>query len=89
MNHIKETTKVPNLVNSRPAVTVQNIESVTPPLVILSPAIKNKLLNINTIILFIFVIFSVFFLYNCKYGIFKVEYSEPTPYDSYTSILRV
>jgi ABC-type uncharacterized transport system permease subunit len=89
MNHIKETTKVPNLVNSRPVVTVKDIEHITPPQVFLSPIVKSKLLNINTIVFFIFIIFIVFFLYNCKYGIFKVEYSEPIPYDSYTSILRV
>jgi hypothetical protein len=34
---------------------------------------KIKWWNINIILLITFVVFMVFFLYNCKYGYFKLE----------------
>ena len=36
--------------------------------------------NLNKILLILFGIFLVFFLYNCKYGIFKDIQTEPVPY---------
>ena len=32
---------------------------------------KNKKWNLNKILLIFFVIFTIFFLYNCRYGIFR------------------
>lgn len=34
-------------------------------------SLPKKKLNLNKILLIGFIIFSIFFLYNCKYGIFK------------------
>ena len=43
--------------------------------------IKNKMKwNLNKILLILFAIFLVFFLYNCKYGMFKGPDNEPSPY---------
>ena len=44
--------------------------------------IKNKMKwNLNKILLILFAIFLVFFLYNCKYGMFKAEDVEFVPYN--------
>ena len=43
-----------------------------------TPTILPKKVNLNVILLIIFVLFTAFFLYNCKYGYFKTEnYVEP------------
>ena len=91
MNHVKETRSIPKLINPRQVLLqdsgVKQSTSFTS--LSLSPVVKDVLLNINTIIFIIFIIFVAFFLYNCKYGIFKSDISEPAPYDSFTGILRV
>jgi len=44
-------------------------------------SLPKKKWNLNKILLFGFLIFSVFFLYNCKYGIFKSkDYISPIAY---------
>ena len=56
---------------------------VNPENFILQPEIKikNKMKwNLNKILLILFAIFLVFFLYNCKYGMFKGSELEPSPY---------
>jgi len=91
MNHIKETKSIPRLINPRKVLLQDsgvNQSTSFKPLSI-PPVVKDIFLNINTIIFIIFTIFVAFFLYNCKYGIFKSDISEPVPYDSFTSILRV
>ena len=40
------------------------------------PTIVPKVLikwNLNKIVLIVFTLFTIFFLYNCKYGIFKIN----------------
>ena len=64
----RETTKVPCLVNK------DNFKI---------PEVKNKFsfkFDMNTIILIVFLSFFVFFLLNCKSGIFKNIDLDPIPY---------
>ena len=47
------------------------------------PPINNKAINsliLNLVILFIFIGFFIFFLYNCKYGMFKNIEIDPVPF---------
>jgi hypothetical protein len=62
----KETTKIPKLVNS------ENFK-------IKDPEIK-KPMDINVIILLVFLGFFIFFLLNCRSGIFKNIDLDPIPY---------
>lgn len=41
----------------------------------LPPTVVKKKWNLNKILLVGFAIFSIFFLYNCRYGIFRQNYS--------------
>ena len=43
---------------------------------------KNKF-SLNKILLILFTIFTIFFLYNCKYGIFKNDESKIIPFNLY------
>ena len=43
---------------------------------------KNKF-SLNKIVLILFTIFTIFFLYNCKYGIFKNDESKIIPFNLY------
>ena len=58
---------------------VKNISSAKPRLVDLSkikipqPVVVKQKFNLNKWILIIFILFTIFFLFNCKYGIFKYE----------------
>jgi hypothetical protein len=64
----RETTKVPSLVNK------DNFKI---------PEVQNKIsfkFDMNTIILIGFLLFFVFFLLNCKSGIFKNIDLDPIPY---------
>jgi hypothetical protein len=62
----KETTKIPKLVN------LENFK-------IKEPEIK-KPMDINVIILLVFLGFFVFFLLNCRSGLFKNIDMDPIPY---------
>ena len=71
--------KVPKLVNP------ENFVAVLP----LPPKSKVTVKwNLNKILLVLFVLFMIFFLYNCKYGMFKSISTEPIPYSlAYTQSL--
>ena len=52
------------------------------------PEIKVKInlpkkINLNIILLILFVLFTIFFLYNCKYGFFKSDESKIIPFNLY------
>ena len=64
---------VPNLVNPN------NFDAVVPLLNTKELKIKNSK-RLNIIVLVGFVLFTIFFLYNCKYGIFKSMSSDPMPF---------
>jgi hypothetical protein len=69
----KETIKVPSLVNSKNFLKKNKI----------IPPISSKKTNswyLNVFLIIGFILFIAFFLYNCKYGCFKVESQEPLPY---------
>ena len=71
MEFSKETIKVPSLVNSKkfPNVVKKVINSK-----------KTNSWYLNIFLIIGFVLFIAFFLYNCKYGCFKVDSQEPLPY---------
>jgi hypothetical protein len=75
-----ETKVVPKLVNPENFVSV--IKKVKPvPVVPGSATVPVKVKwNLNKILLVLFVLFMIFFLYNCKYGMFKSIGTEPIPY---------
>lgn len=78
MDLIKETKTIPGLVNLD---NFKKIEKVTLPEKISLPEIHaTKKFNLNKILLIGFVLFMIFFFYNCKYGIFKSVQDEPVPY---------
>jgi len=60
--------KTPKLVN------LENF--VVPEIITTTP----KKWNLNKILLILFVLFMIFFLYNCKYGMFKTMEDIPEPY---------
>ena len=66
MDFIKETKKTPHLVKL--------------PKVVKIPEVPNKKFNLNLILLVGFVLFLIFFLYNCKYGCFKIDNDNPVGY---------
>ena len=66
MEFIKESKTMPSLVN--PVNKVKTIE------------IPIKW-NLNIILIIGFILFLAFFLYNCKYGCFKIDCSEPLPHN--------
>ena len=69
----RETLKKPNLVNP------VNFEIKVPKKVPeISKETRSMYVNIGLFVMFL--LFLAFFLYNCKYGCFKVEDSEPLPY---------
>jgi hypothetical protein len=47
---------------------------------ITAPPVKVKKWNLNKILLVLFILFMVFFLFSCKYGMFKNIQNEPIPY---------
>ena len=76
--------KVPRLVNPENFKNI--IEKISKPVKTESFAeiklenIKPVKWNLNKILLILFALFTVFFLYNCKYGMFKCVSNEPMPY---------
>ena len=72
MENLKVMENLPKLVN------IENFK--------VEAGIKNKISskpvkwNLNKIILILFGLFLIFFLYNCKYGIFKYIENDPVPY---------
>ena len=52
-----------------------------PPIILKFP--KNNKFSLNKILLILFTIFTIFFLYNCKYGIFKNDESKIIPFNLY------
>jgi hypothetical protein len=68
MDFIKESKGTPSLVNP------QNFKVEIPK----GPPVK---WNLNVILIIFFILFLAFFLYNCKYGCFKIESGEPTPHN--------
>jgi uncharacterized integral membrane protein len=67
----KETIKIPSLVNP------DNFNKVN----VITPSTKSNIKwNLNKILLILFVLFLIFFLYNCKYGMFRHMEDEPTPF---------
>jgi len=71
MDLIKETKELPSLVNPKNFKITKEVPVVS---------FKQNSKNLNKILLTGFVIFFVFFLLNCKYGIFKPTQFEPEPY---------
>ena len=73
----KETKKSPNLTN------IENFKTLVKPGIkpdikpVIKPVVK---FNLNNILLILFCLFLIFFLYNCKYGMFKIIDSGPIPY---------
>ena len=72
---MKETTKRPNLTGipeTLPNIKLPEIKlPETLPEIKLPEIKKLKKWNLNKILLICFFIFTIFFLYNCKYGMFK------------------
>jgi hypothetical protein len=71
MEFIKESKTIPSLVNP------QNFKVEIPKEIPKGPPVK---WNLNLVLIICFILFLAFFLYNCKYGCFKVESQEPLPY---------
>jgi len=67
--YAKETTKIPQLVNPG------NFKETVSP-----KKTQWNFWNFNTILLVLSVTFFMFFLYQCKYGVFKSTETEPVPY---------
>lgn len=57
-----------------PQLTLKNIQPAQPVLY------KKRKWNINKIVLVGFLIFTILFLYNCRYGIFRVKEDSVVPY---------
>jgi hypothetical protein len=79
MEKLSKLEKVPKLVNpenfKNPLPKVE-----VPEIVQKVQKVTNAKWNLNKILLIGFLIFMLFFLYNCKYGMFKCVSSEPIPY---------
>ena len=91
----RETSRIPKLVDEsyfkipelppkvKKSVTFQTIPKNNPSGSQSIPPINNKARNsliLNLVILFIFIGFFIFFLYNCKYGMFKNIEIDPVPF---------
>ena len=72
---IKETLKRPRLTD----IPIVPIEEIAKKITESSPP-KIVKWNLNIILIFCFILFTVFFLYNCKYGMFKTIDQEVYPY---------
>jgi len=93
----RETSRVPKLVDESyfkiilPAKVNKSVTFQTIPKSIPSGSqniTNNKARNsliLNLVILFIFIGFFIFFLYNCKYGMFKNIEIDPVPYSIVSS----
>jgi len=94
----RETSRIPKLVDEsyfkvpelppkvKKSVTFQTIPKSIPKSI--PPNTNNKARNsliLNLVILFIFIGFFIFFLYNCKYGMFKNMEIDPVPYSIVSS----
>jgi len=91
----RETSRVPKLVDEsyfkipevpakvKKSVTFQTIPKSIPP--ITNNKARNSLI-LNLTIVLIFIGFFIFFLYNCKYGMFKNIEIDPVPYSIVSSI---
>jgi hypothetical protein len=69
---IKETLKRPRLTNIPIEEMAKKITDQIPP--------KIVKWNLNIILIICFILFTIFFLYNCKYGMFKTVDQEVYPY---------
>ena len=90
----RETSRIPKLVDEsyfkvpevppkvKKSVTFQTIPKNNTP--ITNNKARNSLI-LNLVILFIFIGFFIFFLYNCKYGMFKNMEIDPVPYSIVSS----
>jgi hypothetical protein len=76
MEFIKETKKKPKLTYFKP------VPKIKEPIKLTNPIKENTKWNLNIIILICFILFLIFFLYNCKYGMFKSMYIEPYAFNS-------
>ena len=72
MDFLKETIKLPKLVNPDNFTVAPRVKLLKK---LKTPQVPKKW-NLNVIILVLFVVFFIFFAYNCKYGMFKIEDSE-------------
>ena len=91
----RETSRIPKLVDEsyfkvpevvpkvKKSVTFQTISKSIPP--ITNNKARNSLI-LNLTIVLIFIGFFIFFLYNCKYGMFKNIEIDPVPYSIVSSI---
>ena len=70
----KESTVIPKLVNS------QNFKIKQPKIINPKIVFKNNSWYLNLSLIIIFIVFLVFFLYNCKSGMFSGNFDEPEPY---------
>ena len=77
---IKETKRRPRLVNK----TIVQIPEPPAKLSTINLPLKEAKWNLNIILLLFFVLFGAFFLYNCKYGFFKIVDIEPYAFNSST-----
>ena len=73
MEFIKESKTTPSLVN--PQNFSKKIKTVE------LPTQKSVKWNLNVILIIFFILFLAFFLYNCKYGCFKIDSEEPLPHN--------
>ena len=74
MEFVKESKTTPSLVNP------QNFKKA----VKIPKEVTNEVpvkWNLNVILIIFFILFLAFFLYNCKYGCFKVDSEEPLPHN--------
>jgi len=73
MDFIKETKRAPKLTG------IENniVKDVSPPKPKFVNLEKPTKWNLNGILLIFFILFGIFFLYNCKYGMFKTIDIEP------------
>ena len=82
MDLLKETHKTPKLVNLENYKNLEKLKKVLPTKekgnnIVTSDSGK---WNLNKLLIILFILFLIFFLYNCKYGMFKSMETEPLPY---------
>ena len=82
MNYIKETKRRPRLTSMEnvPKVEINKPPKIETPKVEIDTTPKKW--NLNIILLVGFIVFLIFFLYNCKYGFFQKLDIEPYAFNS-------
>ena len=68
MDFVKETKKIPKLTEIKLPEIKLNLKL---------PNLPDVKWNLNWILILFFILFGIFFLYNCKYGMFKAIDIEP------------